>query len=340
MASYEELRSLVLALVRGETQLLSVRTEEGFTDILFKERSRLSGALVTEVRLFKNDHTQQDLLNLIDDLSVLGNQIGVAISPSGAGELQEIPPNLLLRDYEFIIKRADDAGIIESPDRLVPRDDFLEQREADLLKTYHPLSLAKHLESLCRGEVPEALSATTGTPWDSFEDLTALVLTSGLHLNVRREGHTKPFEHVPEGYFLTGDQDDAVALYDCKGTEREVFTMDKNDELRFKSYIQGRKTEIRTLEHAGIRFFVVFACGFGGNVAQRMREILGATGVHLCLIPVGPFADFCRELLERALSFPEIVRLVKWSSLLAWDVVEPEQFGRELDRIDQAAKRY
>lgn len=340
VADYEEIRALAIALIHGSKTLLGVRTENEFTDILYKQRDSLLENLRFQLRIFDHIPTQEEVALFGDDLLLLKSHLGVIVSPSQElpGRTESFGPTVLA--YDSVVKRAVLENLIDSEEDLAPRVNLLKDEQPDILKKYHPLSLSGYLRELCRGRLPNGLGLTRGTVWDTFEDLVFLVLSSGFRLKASREGHMERGRHLPDGYFVIVHPTKSAVMFDCKGKESGLFSMDKDDELRFKSYVRERKQEILTLENVEVRFFAVFACDFRGNMDLRVRAVLRDTGVHLCMIPMRSFVDFCEKMYSRALEYPDIVDLIKWPDLLSFPIVDAKEYEKELTRIDRLARRF
>ncbi len=328
---------MVIALVHDDARIAGARSQDGFTEVIIAKKYPLLQEVRTQVRVYRETITVEDIAMMIDDMRLLRTHIGIAITPDVTGD-EKLPDHIVGLSYQQVVELALEHGLIESQEMLAIDADHLSKKQADLMERCHPLSLAKHMVPISRGEVPEIMGTQKGSPWDALEDLVVLVLSTGLQLTTRREGHAKRFQHLPEGYFLVGTRNDIAAMFDCKGSESGYYVMSKNDELRFEDYIRTRKDEIQTLEHADLRHFVIFANEFGGDLELRERAILKETGVHLCVVPLSPFVEFCEEMKKRALAYPEILKLIDWPGLLVNSYLGQTEFAREVERLDAFAR--
>jgi hypothetical protein len=327
-------------LSQKAARLIEARTENKFTEILLERDDPLLRDIRIQVRVYRQVPSLDEISVFSSAVSQLRSQFGVVIAPSSDSmDLNELS-NLMLIDYDSVVKRAIDTKLIESANRLRLDADALANKQADILRQLHPLRLARFLPELSVGKVPDSIRDNTSSAWDTFEDLTFLILTSGFGLYGRREGHTKLFEHVPEGYFITGSPKRVAVMFDCKGSQSGKYKMNKDDELRFRDYINSRKKDIEILEHVELRSFVLFANEFGGDIESRTRNVLEDTGIHLCVAPVNDFATFCDEMYKRAIAYQEVIHLVQWPHLLTAEVLDSAEFSKELARLDNVAKRY
>jgi hypothetical protein len=340
MASYEDIRLVVIAVAQKSATITGARTQDGLTELVVMEKRPLLGQCRSIVRVFKEHPSREQLTALSNDLRLLHIDRGFVIVPSTQGDDPEFIPGIKVMDYESVLDQAMKLNLISSRSELGIKAEALSKSQAGLIQELHPLNLAQYLPSLSRGAIPDDLADWAPDPWDAFEDLIFLVFVSGFGLNAKREGHAARFEHKPEGYFLTAQKDGVVAMFDCKGTRKDKYKMEKDDELRFKNYISERKGEIETLENAELRYFLLFASDVGGDIEMRKKEILSATGIHLCIVLVSALADFGTEVMNRAVKYPNIIRLIDWTKMLSVPILNEAVFSAELVRIDQAARRY
>jgi len=339
VARYEDIRPLLIAVSQRNARLISAQTQDSFTEILLRKESEF-GEIGIQIRLFRNKPSKAEISFFEEDLRLLGLNLGIAVLPTLKRDETRDPTIIHMLGYGNIIEKAIELGLIESGGNLEIDADELSKQQADLYHDSHPLAFSRFLLKLSNGTIPSEVKSGDKTAWDLLEDVVFLIL-KGFELRARREGHTKPFEHKPEGFFIiNGSPGNIAAMFDCKGSTSGRYKMDKDDELRFIDYINGRKQEILTLEKADLRFFIIFAADFTGDLEKRTRSILAETGVHLCVIPIEPFADFCLKIRDRAIMFDEICDLIQWPHLLSADRLDGAEFNTELVRLDKFSRRY
>ncbi len=336
ITGYEEVRPILVALAQRAGTLRGARTQTEFSDLIVLRRDELLGPTRIHIRLYRSDPAPTDLQTLSDDAGVLEDNLVVAVSPNRSSTTPPLLPGLLQLGYDDVIGRALDASLIHSRDNLTVDAERLLRTQSDLLEKIHPLALARHIPELAKGILPPDLPATGGSAADALEDLVAVTFSMGFGLSLRREGHANPFEHKPDGYFMTNKPNRIAVMYDCKSTAKQKLVLSGDDELRFGDYIKGRKVEIEKLENAELRDFVVFASEVGGDFEVRVRRMLANTGIHLCVVLAKPLAGFCTEMYRRALAWRDILALVDWPRILAVDVVGDREFKAELKRLDDA----
>jgi len=259
---------------------------------LFKVPTR---AMVEITRDLPGKTTLERFHNLAKDSLA---QREIIISPTPFAKLDPEVQSLIGRlEIEFF----DEASV----SNLLSRNKIDEGKIREDSKLYEmvgPSTLAKNLPEIAKQVIPlemeSAVKELDLKPWQAFEDAVFAIFHYCFGYTTRKMGAECLFEHEPEGIVLIGVTDSRYAtLYECK-TARETYDMTSDHELRYKDYIKGKKGRVEVLENAPLRYFLIVAPGFSGDIKQRRQKIHDDTGVWTVFMPATVLSSLGRWAAE------------------------------------------
>lgn len=149
-----------------------------------------------------------------------------------------------------------------------------------------PFLLLRALPELASNTIPAKLKPMCGKrkAWEMLEDGVFFFFRQILMLDTIKLGANSLFKHEPEGVVLVDRGASSFALlYECKARAKG-YRMSSDDTLRYKSYLNRKKHEVRIKYHLPLTHFVIISSAFVGNVDARIKMI-GAGGTNLSLSP-------------------------------------------------------
>lgn len=121
-------------------------------------------------------------------------------------------------------------------------------------------------------------------PWQVFEDAMFSVFHYCFNYTTQKLGEECLFEHEPEGIVLIGDAQRFALIYECKSAKKS-YSMTSDHELRYEDYITGKIERIRILNGAALKYFLVIAPEFSGDISERRERIFRKTNVLVIFMP-------------------------------------------------------
>ena len=185
--------------------------------------------------------------------------------------------------------------------------------------------LAEALPEVARQKIPETMREYVERlglkPWQVLEQAVFSVLHYCFSLTVRKYGEDYLFEHEPEGVAIVGDVPSFAFIYECKSAG-ESYTMTAQDELTYIDYILKKKEKVRVLERSELKYFVIVAPDFSGDVRDRRDKIFKETQVLVVFLR----ADVLRSMSEWACSLPSnLKRLIDFRDVFNLEEVVVSQ---------------
>jgi hypothetical protein len=152
-----------------------------------------------------------------------------------------------------------------------------------------PALLASALPEVALQKIPaemeEYVKKLGLKPWQVLEDIVFSIFHYCFNFPTQKLGEERLFEHEPEGIVVIGDAPQRFSImYECKSAEKK-YTMTSDHELRYKDYVHKKANSIRILQAAELRYFVIVAPEFGGDVAERRQKIFSDTQVLTIFMP-------------------------------------------------------
>lgn len=138
-------------------------------------------------------------------------------------------------------------------------------------------------------EMEEYVKRLNLKPWQVFEDIVFSIFHYCFNYSTRKLGEERLFEHEPEGVVVIDDMQRFSLMYECKSAETQ-YVMTSDHELRYKDYILKKANTIRVLHGAELKYFVIIAPEFGGDVVERREKIFRDTQVLAIFMPASVFS--------------------------------------------------
>jgi hypothetical protein len=158
----------------------------------------------------------------------------------------------------------------------------------ELYDVVGPVLLASALPEVSLQRIPKEMEEYVEKiglkPWQVLEDIVFSIFNYCFSYPTEKLGGERLFEHEPEGIVVIGDMDRFAIMYECKSAEKE-YTMSSDHGLRYRDYIHKKSNSIRVLRAAGLRYFVIVAPGFGGDIKERREKIFRDTQVLTIFMP-------------------------------------------------------
>jgi hypothetical protein len=132
-----------------------------------------------------------------------------------------------------------------------------------------------------------------------LEEAVYAVFCYGFQYTVRQLGKEVLFQREPEGVVITVGKNAFALVYECKSSSTK-YKMTVDDERTYSGYVEKKKREVMSLDHSELKYFVVVAPDFAGDLALRRENIFKETQVLLAFMK----ADTLRELGRWASQIP------------------------------------
>ena len=126
----------------------------------------------------------------------------------------------------------------------------------------------------------KAMNAADMPAWEIFEEATYASFQFCLGYTTDKLGKEARFEDEPEGIVVVEGQNRFGFLYDCKSAATK-YNMSKDNERAYVDYINAKKPQLTAIHGVELRYFVIIAPKFGGDMMERKRSIQQKTGVFL-----------------------------------------------------------
>lgn len=209
------------------------------------------------------------------------------------------------------------------------------------LKEFVPIIVfALHLYNLSRGIVAYPLNLvfppSSFRSCDVFEVAISQLFKNVLNYDVVPLGCERPFKDEPEGIVFVTDYQFCF-IYECKSRKDGYYRMSSKEEKQHIHRIRAKKTESTILRNVDLKYFLVIAPDFSGDIRLRSRNILKDTNV----IPVFVKAEALSFLFMEALGFqPSLRRLIDLQNIFAVTKVEIDLVRSEIQRIRKISRQY
>jgi len=142
-----------------------------------------------------------------------------------------------------------------------------------LVKALPDIALQKIPNWMCDGVEKLKLK-----PWQVFEQAVYSAFHYCFNLTVKKLGEDSLFEHEPEGLAVAEGFPSIAFIYECKSAAKS-YTMTSDHELRYIDYILDKKRKAEVLERSELKYFVIVAPDFSGEIIERRERISKKTQV-------------------------------------------------------------
>jgi hypothetical protein len=187
-------------------------------------------------------------------------------------------------------------------------------------------------------EMEEYVKRLDLKPWQVLEDIVFSIFHYCFNYPTQKLGEERLFEHEPEGVVVIGDTQRFSLMYECKSAEKQ-YVMTSDHELRYKDYILKKANTIRVLHGAELKYFVIIAPEFGGDIAKRRENAFRDTQVLAIFMPASVFS----RLGSWACKLPsDIKKLIDVKSIFKLEekVVSMDTVQKYIDEFEQNRKRW
>jgi hypothetical protein len=181
-----------------------------------------------------------------------------------------------------------------------------------------PPALVKSLPEIALQKIPdgmrEAVEKLHLKPWQVFEQAVYSTFHYCYNLSVKELGEDALFEHEPEGLAIVEGLPSTAFIYECKSAGKS-YIMTSDHELRYGDYIVDKKKKTELLERSELKYFVIVAPEFSGDIEERRERIFKKTQVLVVFMPADVlrlFSEWVCPLqsnLKRLVDFGDIFRL-------------------------------
>lgn len=181
-----------------------------------------------------------------------------------------------------------------------------------------PPLLAQELPEVALQKIPvsmkEIVKKLDLAAWQLFEDSVFSIFHYCFNYNTKKLGGERLFEHEPEGVVTVGDINRFALLYECKSA-KTAYTMTSDHELRYKDYIKHKVKTVQTLYGATLKYFVIIAPAFLGDLSERRQKIFEETQVLTIFIPASVLSLFASWACKIPSDIKELIDLKSIMSL-------------------------
>lgn len=238
--------------------------------------------------LAKENQAVKALVFGVEERIALDPEVAAKISTIGIEyfdpkDLEELLKKVTVSEESTTIFR--NASDVVSPQRLVNGLPLLAQQ---LIPTDIDASM-------------KAMQATEMPAWEIFEEATYASFHFCLSYTTYKLGKEARFKDEPEGMVVVEGQNRFAFLYDCKSSNTQ-YNMSKDNERAYVDYINAKKPELTAIHSAELRYFVIVAPSFGGDMKERKRSIQQTSGVFLVYLE----ASNLRKLAQWAFNIKNI----------------------------------
>ena len=192
------------------------------------------------------------------------------------------------------------------------------QKASKIYDVVGPAALVKSLPEIALQKIPdgmrEAVERLRLKPWQVFEQAVYSTFHYCYTLSVKELGEDALFEHEPEGLAIFEGLPSTAFIYECKSAG-ESYTMTSDHELRYINYIVDKKKKTELLERSELKYFVIVAPEFSGDIKERRERIFKKTQVLVVFMPaevLRVFSEWVCPLqsnLKRLVDFGDVFRL-------------------------------
>lgn len=179
--------------------------------------------------------------------------------------------------------------------------------------------LAEELPKIALQKIPKEMKENVERlelePWQVFEQAAFSIFHYCLSYTTYKLGEDCLFEHEPEGIVIVNDPERFALLYECKSAKKS-YTMTSDHELRYKDYIRKKVCDINVLHGAALKYFVIIAPDFSGDIGERREQIFRETQV----LPIFIRASVMSSIGKWSCELPShIKRLIDLKTILRLD---------------------
>lgn len=192
------------------------------------------------------------------------------------------------------------------------------QEYTKLYEVFGPPTLAGFLPEISKQIIPDMMRPTAERlnmkPWQVFEQAVFSVLHYCFNYTVKKYGEDYLFEHEPEGIAIVEDVPSFAFIYECKSAA-ESYTMTAGHELTYIDYIRKKKETVKVVDRSELKYFVIVAPDFSGDIRERRERIFKETQVLVVFLPANILRQISRwacgipSNLKRLIDFKEIFKL-------------------------------
>jgi hypothetical protein len=170
------------------------------------------------------------------------------------------------------------------------------QAYTKIYELFGPFALAQRLPEIARQGIPAEMKKDAQDlnlePWQLFEQAVFSIFHFCFSFPTRKLGEDCLFEHEPEGVVVIGESDSRYALiYECKSA-KESYSMSSDHELRYRDYIKEKRQSVQVLENSPLRYFVIIAPSFSGDIQDRRQKIFDDTGIWTVFMSATVLSSF------------------------------------------------
>ena len=179
--------------------------------------------------------------------------------------------------------------------------------------------LAAALPEIARQKIPKEMRKDVERlelkPWQVFEQAVFSIFHYCFSYTTYKLGEECLFEHEPEGIVIVSKQKERFAfMYECKSAKKS-YTMTSDHELRYKDYIEKKIDTIHNLHATTLKYFVIIAPEFSGDIGERREKVFRDTQVLPIFMPasvlssLGTWACKLPSHIKRLIDLKLIFRL-------------------------------
>ena len=150
--------------------------------------------------------------------------------------------------------------------------------------------------------------------WQVLEQAVYSTFHYCFNLTVKKLGEDSLFEHEPEGLAIGEKLPSVAFVYECKSAA-ESYTMTSDHELRYIDYIRNKKQHVEFVERSELKYFVIVAPAFSGDIKERRERIFKETQVLVVFMTAEVLRLFSawacplQSNMKRLVDFGEVFRL-------------------------------
>jgi hypothetical protein len=150
--------------------------------------------------------------------------------------------------------------------------------------------------------------------WQILEHAAYSVFQHCFIYTVEKWGGERLFENEPEGLVVVGDKASYAFIYECKSAAKS-YAMTSDHEERYIGYIRDKKPKIERVQRSELKYFVIIAPAFSGEIGERRERIFKETQVLVIFLPaevlriLGKWAYGVPNNLKGLVDFAEVCKL-------------------------------
>ena len=192
------------------------------------------------------------------------------------------------------------------------------QTFSKLYELVGPLALVEALPEIALQRIPSAMRGDVDKlglkPWQVLEQAVYSTFHYCFNLTVKKLGEDSLFEHEPEGLAIGEALPSVAFVYECKSAA-ESYTMTSDHELRYIDYIRDKKQFVEFVERSELKYFVIVAPAFSGDIKERRERIFKETQVLVVFMTAEVLRQFSewacplQSNMKRLVDLGEVFRL-------------------------------